>query len=135
MHGVARGLQQLGNDRGRGGFPVASRDGENAAGAEREEKLHLRGEHAPPRLGGLKMGIEGHKAGRAENHILIKRLQIVLSQLKLCAERAQTLPGLAKLRKGTPVAGRHVTPVLQQKLDERRVAHTDAEHRDALIPN
>ena len=68
------GLQQLCDNRGGGGLPIAASDGVDFAGAELEEDLHLAGDSGAPGPGSLQLWEMIAHARCAENDILVKIL-------------------------------------------------------------
>ena len=127
MDPVTRVFQHLGNQRGGGGFPVAAGNRDDLAGADLEKDLHFRGEHTPLFPGGQERRNIGPDSRRAEDHILIQALQVVLTQLKGRAHGLQLLRQTGKIFPGTLVTGGDGNSSLQQGLNEWGVGHPDAD--------
>ena len=132
-HAKALGLHELGNDRRSRRFAVAARHGKDAAGAEREKQLHLRGDEAAALAGRLQVLVKGQQSRRTENDILVKPLEIVLAELQLRAEGAQRRSLLAHLFFAALVAGGHAAAGAQQQLQPGAIAHADADDGDAFV--
>ena len=108
VHPKARSLQELRQNCGGRGLPVAAGDGDHPAGAEGEKDLHLGREDAPACLCRLKMLLKGHEPRRAEQHILVKALQIIRAQLQLCPELFQLRRLFPHLLACAQIAGGHI---------------------------
>ena len=131
---VSRLFQELRKDGGGGGLAVAARHTDQAAGAQAEEQLHLRGDLRPPGPGRLQGGVAGVQAGGAEDHVLIQPLQIRLPQPQPGSQALQLLRLLLHPLPLGPVAHGHVQIRPQQHPDQRRVADPHADHGDPLPP-
>ena len=131
MHGIARVLEDLADERGRGGLAVRAGDADDRAGADREKQLHLAGDLRAVLLR-LFQKARMH-AGRAEDHVLVERIQIMLTQHEVDAQRCQRgiavaqFGGILFVMYGDPDAGR------AQHADERHIAHPCADDADPLI--
>ena len=135
MDAIPCRLQQLCDDGGGGGLPVAAGNGNHLAGTELEKHLHLGGDQTAPLLCRLQMRIKGHQSRRAEQDILVQMLQIIRSQLQLGAHGLQALGLAFHLAAGAHVAGRHITAAGEQQLEQREIADADADDRDPLGPD
>ena len=130
---VARVLQNF-CDQGRGGrFAVGAGHGDDAAGADLEERFHFTGKlralFAQP---AQRRDIRVH-TGRAEDDISLHIVKIMLSDMEHGARPLQLQNLRVELFPRRFVAGQHVQSVRKEHPDERPVAHADAEHGDFFI--
>ena len=129
---LALGFQQLCDDGGGGGFPVAAGDGVNLAGAQLEEHLHLAGDGGAPLAGGLQLGqVVLHPRG-AEDDVLPQILQVVFPQDELDTPLLKGLAVVPQLLQGTLIPGGNQGALLLEQADEGHVAAANAAEGDGL---
>ena len=107
MDGVAGGLQQLGNDGGRGGLAVRSGHGDDGTGANLEEHLHLGGHLAAAFCRLFQLGHIRTQTGGTKDYILMQIFQIVISQPKCYSLPFQLLSKSTQCGAIPTVAGGH----------------------------
>ena len=118
-------------DQGRGGrFAVGAGHGDDAAGADLEERFHFTGKlralFAQP---AQRRDIRVH-TGRAEDDISLHIVKIMLSDVEHSTRPLQLQNLRVELFPRRFVAGQHVQSARKEHPDERPVAHADAEHGD-----
>ena len=128
----ARGLQQFCDDGGGGSLSVASGHADGVAGANVEKDFHLRGDRAAPLGRRQEFRDIGADARRTEDHILVEPLEIRFAQLQPAAPFFQAVRQVAEGAALFFIAGRDRDPISEQQLDQRRVAHADADDGHAL---
>ena len=130
--GLARVLENLGNERGGGGLPVGAGDREDLTGAHREKCLHLRGDDTPllPQL--HQRGIFRVHARRAEDHVGGEMVEIICAGVKHRAGLLQLQHRRIQLLPGRFIASGDMEAMGEQQADQRLVAHADAQHRNFL---
>ena len=69
--GLPRGLQHFADQSGGGCLSIGTGDGNQVAGADLKEHLHLRGNPGPPAFQGLNGRVPGVHSGGAEDHICL----------------------------------------------------------------
>ena len=99
-----------------------------------KENLHLRGKLAALRHRLADGRHIGPQARRAENHILVDALQIILSQPQAAALALQFLRQVAQLLPAALIAGGDGNAIVQQQVQQRRIADADAHHRHGAAP-
>ena len=135
MDGVTLGLQQLCDDGGGRRLSVGTGDGDLFAGADIKEDLHLGGDDAPPLFRRFKGGDVRTDAGRAEDKVVVKAVQIMLSHLQLHApllqfgEQRLVLEFLSR----RPVAGGNCHTVVGEQADEGRIGNADADNGNGFV--
>ena len=67
--GLPGGLQHFADQSGGGGLAVGTGDGDQVAGANLKEHLHLRGNPGPTAFQGLNGRVPGVHSGGAEDHV------------------------------------------------------------------
>ena len=79
------------------------------------------------------MGIKRHQAGRTENDIMVKVLQIICTEDEFCPFLSQFGGLVPHFLLCAFVAGCYITPCIQQQLNQRFIADTDADYTDSFI--
>ena len=94
-------LKHLGNEGGGSSLAVGTGHGDNLAGAELKEQLHLTGDHRAGLFGGLQSGLEVLIAGGAHDDVLPgKSVGVVFAQAELNVPSAQGFGIVAKILDG-----------------------------------
>ena len=121
--------QHVRDDARRGGLAVAARHADDRAGADLEKDLHFRRHDAAALFRfEQRRHIRPHPRC-AEDDVRAQIVQIVLPEAELRAQRLKLRCTLAERLAALFIAGDDLHAAAAQKLDERRVAHADAEHR------
>ena len=134
VHGLPCRAQHFGDDARRGGLAIAARHTDDRAGADLEKDLHLRRHDAAARFRlEQRRNVRPHTR-RAEDDVRAQIVEVAFAKMELRAQRFQLLRALAQVLAALFVAGDDLHAVSAQKLDERRVAHADAEHCRCFSP-
>ena len=134
IHGLPRRAQHFGDDARRGGLAVAARHADDRTWADLEKDLHFRRHDAAARFRlEQRRNVRPH-ARRAENDVRAQIIEVAFAKLQVRAQRFKLLRALAEVFAALFVAGDDLHTVSAQKLDERRVAHADAEHCRCFSP-
>ena len=127
--------QKFGDQRGRGGLPVASGNSDQHAGSHLKEDLHFGGNLASPCRCCQKLRNVPPQSRRAKNHVLSQILKVFVSQLQRYAKTFQPAGFTAQILPAFAVAGGDTNARFCQKLNQRRVADADPHNGHGFFPN
>ena len=131
MHGIARVLQDLADQCGRGGLAVRAGDADDRARAHREEKLHLAGDLRAVRARFLEEARMDTRS--AEDNVLVEGIQIVRAQNEVYAEGSESGIAVAELGGFFFVMHGNAHACGTEHTDERHIAHARADDADPFI--
>ena len=128
MDGIARLFHQLGDDgRGRS-LAVAAGHCDLLAGADIKKHFHLAGHFRPPSNRRFKGRHIRTDTRRAEDQVGVDAVHVALAQMQFDPQRFQLFSGLTQSLPGIFVTGGDGNAVGAQHLNERNIAHADAEY-------
>ena len=130
---VACVLQNFCDEGGRGRLAVGAGHGDDAAGADLKERLHLAGDLRAGRAQLAQGGEIRVHAGRAENDVGPDIVKVALADVQSRAGLFQLQNLLVQLFPRRFVAGQHVNAARKEHADERTVADADTEDGDLFI--
>ena len=134
MDVIACRFQELGDDGGGGGLAIGAGHGDGLAGADVEEHFHLRGDDCSVGLGLRKGGDVRPDAGGTEDDILSQVVQVACPHVQGGAQRLQLQEqGLIVVGFSFAFIARcDSDSFFQKQLDQRDIAHADADHGHLL---
>ena len=131
MHGIARVLQNLTDERGGRGLAVRAGDADDRTRADREEKLHLAGDLRAVCARLLKK--TRVNARGTEDNVLIERIKVMRAENEVYAEGSEGSIAVAKLGGFFFVMHGNAHACSAQHTDERHIAHARADYADPFI--
>ena len=126
---VAFRLQEERRQRGCGGLAVASGHADHPCGGQLHKQLHLRRKNRTALHGIPERRQVGAQSGRAEDHRLVKRLQVVLAQPEGNTRLLQPVGSVPQLRAGLAVTGNNLCTVTEKKIDQRQIGNAKPHNR------
>jgi len=132
-YAVSLRLQELGNNGGSRRLSVRAGHGDDAARADGKERLHFRRKKRSARFGRGELRRKGVKPRRAENHVLGDTGKVPIAQHKTTARRFQRCGlVLAESLARAFIAHRDGIPRIEQKPQQRPIAHAETDDRNAF---
>ena len=130
MHRFAALPQHLGNQAGRRGFAVAACHPYDGAGAALHKEFQFAGDSTARFHQFLQPRVVKIHPRRAENHIALQFLQVVLPGDKFYPHGGQLRSGFTQLLRALLIVDGHLHALLGQQLCHRPVAHAQSNERN-----